>query len=762
MRIYAMKRFCFLLVIVMISGFPGIAAAAPLAAEPVWTLDINRLNPGTVPNPADANAVRQRYLYGSAYRPGFLLRNAGQPISGWISVVHGATPAVEIQYAYINRFIEIQTGTAAGGTHTEGMRAAPDSFTPVPGATYRFVFNASIDSGTGGFRIRGNAGTNNNINASGAWHRITGITTTPREIELVWTQLADGGNVVLCNGSASNGMSPAPTASAPRTLTLSNIRIYELVGGGVPGDDIVHVTNPAMTGRFAIESPYANVDWDAHYQFRTALHTHSLRSDGSASLRNMILDHYNKGFDIFAGTDHSVLCTGDWTSHPPAAPPANWWGNGWNSSANLMTAADQTAINNGTWNGALPADSRFTARYGFIRPEIRSRMGMPPGQDGVGMISVPNSNEQSYGNHVLTYWANFTAPENHSVDQILTSTRNLGGLAVMAHPGRHTCSAASRCNINEMCSHAGGRGIAAASNMPREVTRHVNWLRQFPSLVGMEIYNRPDNETRKDRILWDNVLMQIMPEGNRSVWGFANDDSHSMNNASLNWNMMLMPSLTDGNFRTAMQSGAFYMVSRVDRQLGVNAYVSTNASADWHIPLMAAPAPVITNISVRGQTITVEGANYDEIMWITGNPRRIAGDTTQGGGVVISTGNTLDLSLLGRYVWGNYVRAVLICRTGVPGTAVNSHGVALTQPFGVFVCDVCPFTRPGFGDVDGNGFVNAADITLLRRFIATDDKYEFLKQHPNFILDNADLYGDGTITYSVVELIRQHLASLDW
>jgi hypothetical protein len=100
---------------------------------------------------------------------------------------------------------------------------------------------------------------------------------------------------------------------------------------------------------------------------------------------------------------------------------------------------------------------------------------------------------------------------------------------------------------------------------------------------------------------------------------------------------------------------------------------------------MAAQAPTITNISVSGQTITIEGRNYDQIIWITGNPFRMNGNNSQGGGVIIETGNTLDLSEFGKYVWGNYVRAVLICRRPVAGTTINSHGVALTQPFGIFV-----------------------------------------------------------------------------
>ncbi|MCL2048554.1 MAG: cellulase family glycosylhydrolase [Defluviitaleaceae bacterium] len=477
--------------------------------------------------------------------------------------------------------------------------------------------------------------------------------------------------------------------AVPATVQIDDITVFR------PDNTIPTVTvqNPAMNGSFVIANPYSAVNWNNWYQFRTSQHVHTLRSDGSAYTREMIVEYYNRGYDILAVTDHNVIESGDWTQAPPN-PTIHWWSPmRWNDSQNQMSAADQTAIRNGTWtpggSRVLP-DSRFTSEHGWFRPEMRERLGLPPGQPNIGMISVPFSNEQSGGHHMLTYWANFNARESDSDNTIIRSVQDLGGLVVLAHPGRHTCSRSTRCSASErgeMCDHAGGRGLAAASNLPREVTRYVNWLRQFPAVMGMEIYNRPDHETRTDRILWDNVLMQLMPE-KRNVWGFANDDAHSMDGTSLGWNVMLMPSLTSDNYRTSMENGAFYFVCRVDRQLGVNENVSNSASSSWHRPLMAAPAPTITNISVSGQKITIEGKNYDDIIWVTGNPFRMGGNNAVGGGVVIETGNTIDLSMTGKYIWGNYVRAVLINRQGI-GSGINGHGVALTQPFGVYLCEEC-------------------------------------------------------------------------
>ncbi|MCL2577966.1 MAG: cellulase family glycosylhydrolase, partial [Defluviitaleaceae bacterium] len=506
----------------------------------------------------------------------------------------------------------------------------------------------------------------------------------------------------------------AGTADVAALFRVYNITVYREDRSA----DIVRVQNPAMGGVFEVVSPYSTVNWNTWHQFRAAHHTHTIRSDGAASHRDMLVDHYNRGFSIVASTDHNVIENGDWTTHPPEPTVNHWTPRQWDHASNLMTTAEQDLINAGTWTvgsgRALPTGSRFSA-LGFMRPQMRGILGLPgtPTGTNAGMISVPNSNEQTIRDHVLTYWLNHNSSNaSSSVDtevvitNLLTQVQNsTNGMAVFAHPGRHTCGRATRCsmhsNSGNRCEHSGAAGNIAASNLPREVNRYVTRFNNFSRAIGMEIYNRPDHESRSDRILWDNILMEIMPQRERNVWGFANDDSHSMDGTGLGWNVMLMPSLTDGNHRTAMRDGTFYMVSRIDRRLGVNAGQGTGAAGGWHEPLMNRQAPAITNISVTGQTITITGVNYDEILWITGNPFRAGfpgtpADVTQGGGVVIhaeefnAAGNSLNLAQTGRYVWGNYVRAVLVCRTG-HGSRINSHGVALTQPFGVYRlnCTTC-------------------------------------------------------------------------
>jgi hypothetical protein len=65
-----------------------------------------------------------------------------------------------------------------------------------------------------------------------------------------------------------------------------------------------------------------------------------------------------------------------------------------------------------------------------------------------------------------------------------------------------------------------------------------------------------------------------------------------------------------------------------------------------------------------------------------------------------------------------------------------------------------------YGDVDGDGQVNSADITLLRRYIASGlTPQEFVSLNPAFNAANADVNGDGDIDAEDVTLLRQYIAA---
>lgn len=357
---------------------------------------------------------------------------------------------------------------------------------------------------------------------------------------------------------------------------------------------------------YCITSPYEQVDWNTYNQYKADFHAHSTNSDGGELTSDMVEDHYKKAYDILSMTDHNYL-----TSR-------------WSEAAKGAVSAEREA-------------------------EIEAGVG----RDGRGMIDLYNTDEQSVVDHINSFFAPFNNGAGATMASTIASVEELGGITQINHPGRYTGG------------KNGGEAGIAASNDPATVKKYVDLFMAYDSCVGMEIINKIDNESRSDRILWDNILQQTMPEG-RFVWGFSNDDTHSINATGYSFNMMLMPELNQENTRTAMETGAFYAVSRVSRIDGINAALpdgktmpGSGTSATLY--LLEQTTPSITDIQVdeNENAITITGADYDVVEWIAD-------------GEVIATGETLDLNDHEEEI-GSYVRAQL----------KSSTGIAFTQPFGV-------------------------------------------------------------------------------
>ncbi|MCL2623343.1 MAG: hypothetical protein FWD31_06725 [Planctomycetaceae bacterium] len=386
------------------------------------------------------------------------------------------------------------------------------------------------------------------------------------------------------------------------------------------------LTQPYTGKHYEIANPYANVDWTTFGQYKAAYHTHSTNSDGGNTRAEMIEDHYTKGYDILNMADHNFV----------------------------TTAWDEPGYGRGA--------GQNNPGIGALSSERRAEINAGTGRNGRGMIGIPFGNEQSVTDHIITMWADFnnTARGGMTAEQKMAETMRTaeaaGGIAILAHPGRFTGGQ----NANLVAG-------AAASNNPDQVKKYVDLFMAFSqSLVGMEIMNRLDNETRSDRILWDNILMQTMPKG-KSVWGFSNDDSHGLGESGYNYNIMLLPELTADATREALETGAFYAVARVDRRLEVNNFdrngnvMPGGGSAATAYLYAEMTAPGISSIVVHGSTITIEGTNCDYIGWVAD-------------GVEISRGNTINLNDHSGQV-SSYIRAHV----------VGKGGVAYTQPFGIIV-----------------------------------------------------------------------------
>ena len=362
---------------------------------------------------------------------------------------------------------------------------------------------------------------------------------------------------------------------------------------------------PKVLTYYNITSPYAEVDWDTYGQYKANLHTHTFVSSDVSSnannVRNMVEAYYAAGYDILSINDH----------------------------ANISRPWDQYA----TANGPLT-----TERY----EEILS------GEDrgGRGMTDVSFSNEQNNmvrGRHVLSFFANFNvnAPVTAltglfsgiaTYDQVFTGINNAGGIGFVAHPGRELYGVLDN-------GHRNFEGFAA----------HLAdiFLRYPNAAYGYEIFGVTDSETHNDRVLWDRTLELTAPNG-KNVFGISNDDAHAIAEAGRGGSkttFVLSENTTD-NVEAAMRSGAFYASSKMilaDRIGFESAFDFRNNST---------PQPVISRVSIDGNTISVEGDHYHTVEWISGV------------GNLVATGNSIDL-LEYKDEIGSYIRFQLKGEGGI-------------------------------------------------------------------------------------------------
>jgi len=361
----------------------------------------------------------------------------------------------------------------------------------------------------------------------------------------------------------------------------------------------------AQEGSYEIANPYRDVVWGGHDgwdAYRSNLHGHTTFSDGTDDMQSMVEAYYAHGYDVIANTDHGVTSV-PWDKRPKILPLLH-----------------------------LPNINRT---HELLSSERVSEINAGAGRGGRGMLQVPMGNELQaatpYKSHVVglyTDWGQGWLGFSFDYRIPIAGVHRNGGITFIAHPGDWLES----------------KDDPAIARDPGNVNYFADILRDYDSCLGIEIYNAADNETRYDRIFWDQLLMRLMPEG-RPVWGFAVDDSHNVGDVGRQATMLLMPGRTAADVRACLESGAFLACSRRDRVLGIDV-------SDKSIPF-----PGVTNIVVEGNTITLEAIDYTTIEWIAD-------------GEVVGEGPVVDLTDP-RITC--YVRAQII----------GEGGITATQPFGV-------------------------------------------------------------------------------
>ena len=359
---------------------------------------------------------------------------------------------------------------------------------------------------------------------------------------------------------------------------------------------------------YEITSPYDDIDWNTINQYQAMLHAHTLYSDGTMDVKDVVEEYYALGYDILAITDHGVV------------------NKGWNRVPEILDLVGY----NQYINDFKPMSQE---RYEEITVTGADRNGRP-------MLDVPLGIEMNAlvirKNHVNGFFCGYgqgILGEEEDYETVIAGTDAAGGITFINHPG----------------DFLNASGDESRARDYEQLKIFIEPLMKYDSCVGIEIFNLRDTTDRSDRILWDSILQYTIPRG-KMVWGFANDDSHALEDIDVTRDIMLMPELSNKELRIAMERGTFFACSRYahnelgDEFVGEGAYASIRS----------------VNVDDENDVISIDASNYDVIEWIAD-------------GEIIATGDTINLREYSDEI-GCYVRFQI----------KNEGGIVCSQPF---VCD---------------------------------------------------------------------------
>jgi len=284
-----------------------------------------------------------------------------------------------------------------------------------------------------------------------------------------------------------------------------------------------------------------------------------------------------------------------------------------------------------------------------------SEMARGVGREGRGMLRVPFGIEQNPDDgklmHVNSWfcdWGSLWPGGARDYENVVRMVDSKGGLCIVNHPG-------------------GAYGWLNGEDFPDNlyedegnyfVHKMQRLFERYPALLGIEIGEMNNSE------LWDALLCNLAPSS-RNVFAFGTDDSHSAESVGWECVWAAMPENSAENLRECLRSGAFFAAMQWSNDLEILALLEAEGAVieedeegwRWWEADADVPAPMVTGITVKNNTITLEIENYKTVQWISD-------------GKIIAEGAALDLAAH-RDVLGSYVRAQIR----------GDGGILYTQPF---------------------------------------------------------------------------------
>ena len=390
---------------------------------------------------------------------------------------------------------------------------------------------------------------------------------------------------------------------------------------------------------YKITNPYADVNdliknSDNHY--KTNLHTHSTYSDANFTMTEMIEGFYDNDFDILAFAEHGIFGK-EWDKEPTKIPLFTFQYL-WHGKKVHPTTEQYKAFLNGTYR--TPANSRTKKR---------------------GLMCVPDAIELNMftlvKNHVNGYFTNDAYEGKYGKENDFETPIRLveesGGVSHINHP----------------TDWLQAYKDPSVAKVPENIAFFADLLRRYKSCLGIEVLNMYDRPNRSDRILWDELLKTLIPEGERTVWGFGNSDAHRVCEIDTAFMDFILPEYSLQNLRKAMENGNFFAVAR---------YAKNELGEDFK---GEGAVPVVTEITVDDDNdiITIKGINCNAIEWIA-DGEIIESVTAEADGELVSTIKLREKS----DKISCYVRVQLKGR----------GGICMTQPFICDDGDMARFRKP--------------------------------------------------------------------
>lgn len=370
--------------------------------------------------------------------------------------------------------------------------------------------------------------------------------------------------------------------------------------------------------------------------YKTNLHTHSTYSDANNTMTEMVEAFYDCDFDILAFAEHGIFGK-EWDEEPTVIP-LYLFQNLWHGKRCHPTSEQYAAILDGTYktkNGARTKER--------------------------GMMCVPHAIECNMltlvKNHVNGYFTDDACEgvfgRENDYEEPIRKVEESGGLSHINHP----------------TDWLQARKYPDCATDPENVEFFADLLRRYRSCLGTEVLNMYDIPNRCDRILWDSLLMTLIPEGKRNVWGFGNSDAHRVTEADTAFMDFILPEYSLENLRTAMENGTFFAQAR---------YAKNELGEDFK---GEGPVPSVIRLNVDDDAdiITVTGKNCRAIEWIA-DGRIIQSNVAEKDGELTSV---LRLAEHDGEI-GCYVRFQL----------KGSGGICMSQPFICDDGDMARFAKP--------------------------------------------------------------------